>query len=490
MKKNVVKNLIWIFFGIFASIASWYLFDFGYEYKNAHIVAAVAVLMSIWWISEAVPLAVASLIPLILFPLTGVISSNDISRTYFNSTIFLFTGGFIIAIAMEQWQLHKRIAINVIQLMGPKFSNLVLGFMLSAAIISMWISNTATAVMLLPIGLAVIIRIEEEFGTEKTSFMTKALMLGIAYACSIGGIATPIGTPPNLVFQRIYKINFPNNPEIYFVDWMKFAVPIAIMMIFFVWFLLTKILFKSQTDIILEKNIFTSEKLKLGKITYEEKIVLIIFVITCFLWILRADLNLGILTIPGWSNLFLKPEFIDDGTVAITMALVLFLIPSSKKENSQNFLLDYNAIKKIPWDIVLLFGGGFALAEGFVSSKLSFLIGQQFAYLKNVNIIFLIAAICFVLTFLTELTSNTATAQITLPILASLSVELNINPLLLMIPATISSSFAFMLPVATPPNAIVFSSRKLKIIDMAKTGLIINFAGIIIVTFIIWLFFA
>ncbi|MDH7603434.1 MAG: SLC13 family permease [Melioribacter sp.] len=489
MNRKTVSQLIWLGIGICCAVCVLYFLDFGEKYKDAQIVASIAVLMSILWITEAVPLAVTSLIPLILFPITGVISSKDISQSYINSTIFLFMGGFIIAIAMERWNLHKRIALNVIEITGKSPSKIILGFMASSALISMWISNTATAVMLLPIGLSIIYKLEEEFGNEKTSRFAIALMLGIAYSCSIGGIATPIGTPPNLVFQRIYKINFPNNPEIYFGDWMKFAAPISLVMIVFVWLFLTKVLFRNYNFTSIEMNLIKEEKLKLGGITYEEKIVAIIFLITSLLWIFRAELDLGFIKIPGWSQIFLKPDFIDDGTVAITMAFLLYIIPVSKKSKEQNFILDFNSIKKIPWDIILLFGGGFALADGFVASKLSILIGQQFTSLKNVEPIFLIVSVCFVLTFLTELTSNTATAQIILPILASLSIELNLNPLLLMIPATISSSFAFMLPVATPPNAIVFSSRKLKIIDMARVGLIINFFGIITVTFFVWLFF-
>lgn len=489
MKKKTVINLLWIFISVIASITAYLLFDFGVEYRSAEVVAAIAILMSLLWITEAIPLSVTSLIPLILFPFTGTISAVEISQTYVNSTIFLFLGGFIIAIAMERWNLHKRIAINVINVVGTSNAKIVLGFMLSSAFISMWISNTATAVMLLPIGLAVINRLEDELGVERTSRFAIALMLGIAYSCSIGGIATPIGTPPNLVFQRIYKINFPDNPEIYFGEWMKFAVPTSIIMLIFVWILLTKILYKDKFGIKIDKEVINQEKNKLGKIRYEEKVVLIIFIVTSLLWIFRAELNLGFFKIYGWSNLFPKSNYIDDGTIAITMATLLFIIPVKKENKEQNFILDYTAVNKIPWDIILLFGGGFALAEGFVSSKLSELIGKQFISLKNIDVIFLIAAVCFVLTFLTELTSNTATAQILLPILAAISKELQINPLILMLPATLSVSFAFMLPVATPPNAIVFSSRRLKIIDMAKTGIFINFFGIIVVTFIVWLFF-
>ncbi len=476
-------------FGVLFSLIIFVLFlllvDFGKENQNAKIVAATAILMSILWITESIPLYVTSLLPLIIFPITSVSSSKDISQAYMNSTIFLFLGGFIIAIAMEKWDLHKRIALNIILRIGKSPAMLILGFMISAAFISMWISNTASAVMLLPIGISIIIKLEEDFGIERTKNFSKAIMLSIAYSCSIGGIATLIGTPPNLVFARIYKLTFPNNQQIYFGDWIKFAMPISIVMLFLVWLLLVIFIFKIDKEIVINKSSIINEIKNLGKISFEEKIVLSVFIVTSLLWIFRGDLDLGIVKIYGWVNLFSQKEFIDDGTIAIFMAILLFILPSKKNIR----ILDYNSIKKIPWDIILLFGGGFALADGFVNSGLSKLIGAQFISLKGANIILLILAVSFTLTFLTELTSNTATAQITLPILASLAIELQINPLLIMLPATLSASFAFMLPVATPPNAIVFSSNRLKISDMAKTGLIINFIGIFVITLFIYLIF-
>lgn len=481
-----ILNRFGILFGLIVYLLFNFFVDFGEQFYSAKIVAATALLMSIYWISEIIPLSVTSLIPLIIFPITGVVSSKDISQSYINSTIFLFMGGFIIAIAMEKWNLHKRIAMLIISKIGGSPSMLILGFMIAASSISMWISNTATAVMLLPIGISIIVKLEEEFGKDKLTNFSRALMLAIAYSCSIGGIATIIGTPPNLVFMRIYKISFPNNPQIYFGDWMWFALPIAISMLFIVWILLTKVFFRIDKNIFINRSTTKEEINKLGKISFEEKTVLIVFLITSLLWIFRGDLNLGIVKIPGWSSLFPQKDFIDDGTVAIFMGFLLFVLPTKDKGKK---ILDSSAIKNIPWDIILLFGGGFALAEGFVSSGLSKLIGQQFISFKSMNVIFLIASVSFALTFLTELTSNTATAQITLPILASLAIELHINPLLIMLPATLSASFAFMLPVATPPNAIVFSSNRLKIYDMAKTGLTINFIGVIIVTVFIYFFF-
>lgn len=486
MKKFIhIVNRYGILFSLLVFILFLKLVDFGEENQSAKIVAATSILMSILWITESIPLFVTSLFPLIIFPLTSVLSSKDISQAYMNSTIFLFLGGFIIAIAMEKWNLHKRIALNIILRIGKSPALLILGFMISAAFISMWISNTASAVMLLPIGISIIIKLEDEFGIEKTRNFSKAIMLSIAYSCSIGGIATLIGTPPNLVFARIYKLTFPNNQQIYFGDWIKFALPISVVMLLLVWFLIVKYLFRIEKELVIEKNTILNELKKLGRFSFEEKIVSFIFITTSLLWIFRGDFDLGIFKIYGWSNLFAQKDFIDDGTIAIFMAILLFILPTKSGEN----ILDYNSIKKIPWDIILLFGGGFALADGFVNSGLSKLIGYQFISLKGTNVIFLILAVSFTLTFLTELTSNTATAQITLPILASLSIQLQINPLLIMLPATLSSSFAFMLPVATPPNAIVFSSNRLKIYDMAKTGLVINFLGIFVVSIFVYLFY-
>ena len=477
-----------ILLAIIASLLFYLFAEFPTEYQSAKTVATIAILMSVLWMTEAIPISATSLIPLILFPLTGTISGKQAAEAYMNSTIFLFLGGFIIAIAMEKWNLHKRIALNVINLFGSTPSLIILGFMIAAAFISMWISNTATAVMLLPIGIAIISKMELSFGKEHTKTFSIALMLGIAYACSIGGVSTLIGTPPNLVFQRIYKISFPDQPEMLFGDWMKFALPISITMLGISWVLLTKIIYPPDKHLVLEKGLIKNEKELLGKMSYEEKVVALVFIATSILWIFRVELDLGIISIPGWSTIFPKSEFIDDGTVAITMGFLLFLIPA--KSNSENkFLLNAQSIKSIPWDIILLFGGGFALADGFVTSQLSKLIGSQFATLQGVNVFLIIIAVSFVMTFLTELTSNTATAQILLPILAALAVQLDINPYLIMIPATISASFAFMLPVGTPPNAIVFSSQRVKIYEMSRAGIFLNLIGIIVTTLFVWLFF-
>lgn len=448
--------------------------------------AAVAALMAILWITEAIPLAATSLIPLILFPLLSILSGEEIAGAYINSVIFLFLGGFLIAIAMETWGLHKRIALKIITIFGGSPNSIIIGFMLAAAFLSMWISNTATAVMMLPIALSIIIKMEEDFGKENTVNFSKSLLLSIAYACSIGGLSTLIGTPPNLALVRIYKILYPDAPEISFGSWMMLGLPIAIFMLIVAAFLITRVYFKVDKSLLIDKQFVSSEYKKLGNPSFEEKIVGAIFILTALLWIFRTDMNLGFIYISGWASIFEVPSYIDDGTVAITMAFLLFLIPA-KSKNSNRSILDYKSFEQVPWGIILLFGGGFALASGFANSGLSTYIGNHLAIFGNYDKIFIVIAVAFTMNFLTELTSNTATTQMILPILAAVSAAIGLHPLLLMITATLSASMAFMLPVATPPNTIIFASRRIKVIDMVKAGFSLNIAGIIIVTLLVYI---
>jgi sodium-dependent dicarboxylate transporter 2/3/5 len=447
-------------------------------------VAAVTVLMAFWWITEAIPIAATALVPLVFFPLLGVLSGSDISASYINSVIFLFVGGFMLAIAMENWGLHKRIALKIISIFGGTANSVLYGFMLSSAFLSMWISNTATAVMMLPIALAVISKIEQQFGRKETKNFSKAILLGIAYSCSIGGIATLIGTPPNLVLLRIQEIAFPNAPRISFGDWMMLSFPISMILLILTAIFLSKVIFKSNKNIKLEKDFIRNEYTALGKLSYAEKVIAIVFGLTSLLWIFRTNLNFGIIEISGWATLFHSPEFIDDGTVAVTMAFLLFLFPS--KDDKQKKILSSNVFEQIPWGIILLFGGGFALATAFTSSGLSEYIGNNLRGLINVPTFILVLIICAIINFLTELTSNTATTQMILPILASVSVAIGINPLLLMISATLSASMAFMMPVGTPPNTIVFASKRLRIADMARTGFVLNITSVILISILVY----
>jgi len=447
------------------------------------IMIAVAMLMAILWITEAIPLAATSLIPLILLPLFGILKSSEIAESYINSIIFLFVGGFMIAIAMERWGLHKRIALRIITLIGGSPNSIVLGFMIASCFLSMWVSNTATTLMMLPIALAIISRMENQFGKEQTYKFTLALLLGVAYSCTIGGMGTLVGTPPNLVFVETLKILFPNAPEISFSKWMLMAFPITVIMLLITSFILTKILFRMDKSLIVDRNFIKEEYNKLGRFSFEEAAVGIVFTITALLWIFRSDINIGVLKIPGWSNIFEHPDYINDGTVAITMAFILFLIPSRKQETT---ILNKEVFVKIPWSVVLLFGGGFALAKGFTSSGLSVYIGNQLSGLSSLPHFVMILIIATSISFLTELTSNTATTQMILPVLASVSIAIGLHPMLLMLTATLSASMAFMLPVATPPNTIIFASGRIKIYEMAKTGILLNILGIIVVSVIVY----
>jgi len=457
--------------------------DFDPARPQINTMSAIAALMAILWITEAIPLAATSLIPIIFFPLTGILSTEEIESSYINSIIFLFLGGFLIAIALEEWNLHKRIALKIILLFGGSPSSIIIGFMAAGAFLSMWISNTATALMLLPIGMAVIKKLEAEFGDEKTHNFNVNILLAIAYSSSIGGISTLIGTPPNLVMVKTLEVLFPDSPAISFGNWMILALPVSLLMLISVAVLLTKVLYKVDEKMMLGSEFIKSEYQQLGSFTFEEKAVSTVFFITALLWIFRSNIFLGFTTIPGWSNLLPTSDLINDGTVSITMAFILFLIPS---KSGKRALLDASSFNKVPWGVILLFGGGFALAKGFTATGLSEFLGLQLTALSSVSPILIIIITATFVTFLTELTSNTALTQMILPIVASVSVAIGLNPLLLMFTATLSASMAFMLPVATPPNTIIFSGGRITILEMARTGFLLNLAGVIIISLCIY----
>jgi sodium-dependent dicarboxylate transporter 2/3/5 len=442
---------------------------------------AVGFLMAVLWITEVIPLAATSLLPVVLFPILGVMDGKEVSATYFNHVIFLFIGGFLVALAMQKWNLHKRIALRILMLTGAKPGSILLGFMISTAFISMWMSNTATAMMMIPILLSVIQNLEETIEKNVMGKFSVGLLLGVAYSASIGGIATLVGTPPNLSFVRIFQIMFPEAPEVNFTLWFFFAFPMTICIFLFVWWLLYFRYgpHKGQWTP-LEKGIFRDQYKSLGPMRFEEKIILADFILLALLWLSRSGLDFGGFKIPGWATLFDSPEYVNDGTVAIMMAVMLFFIPSRTEKGQR--ILTWETAGKLPWHIVLLFGGGFALATAFAQSGLSTWFGEQLQWMSNLHPFIIILMISLLVTFLTELTSNTATTEMILPILAGLSVSIEINPLFLMLPATISASLAFMMPVATPPNAIIFGTNRIKISDMARTGLVINLVGAVIIT--------
>ena len=448
--------------------------------------AAVALLMATWWISDAIPLFTTALLPLILFPLLGIERTGATAPVYFNSTIVLFVGGFMIALTMEKWNVHRRIALWIIRRVGGGARRIVLGFMVAAGFLSMWISNTATAIMMIPIGLAVVLRLEEEFGETRTHAFTVSLMLAIAYACSAGGLATLVGTPPNLSLQRIFEISFPEAPPITFGQWILMGLPISATLIAIAWLLLTRVFFRVSDDVSVVTDTLEEKQRGLGPVAFEERAVLVVFALTAVLWVFRAPLTLGSVTIPGWAGWLPYGDLIDDATVAIAMASVLFLIPTRTEGAPSPTVMGPDVLPRLPWNIVLLFGGGFALAHGFQVTGLAEYLGGRFSGLSEVPPIVLIFLICLGITFLTELTSNTATTEMILPVLASIAVATGIHPLLLMVPAAISASCAFMMPVATPPNAVVFGSDRVKIAEMARVGLFLNVIGAVVITLIFY----
>ncbi len=456
-------------------------------YPQAPIMAAIVVIMAVFWIFEVVPIAITSLFPIFLFPLFGILDTKTTALFFGKEIIFLFLGGLMLAQGIQNSNLHKRIALHIVNIIGSKPANLVLGFMIATAGLSMWISNTASVMVMMPIGLSIIEEIKEAKDSKK--FLSKfavALMLGIAYAADIGGMATLIGTPPNLVFMEMYHDLFPELPKIGFAQWMMMGLPISITFLFTGWLLMTKVIFRMP-----KLNIFTSthvikDLLKgLGKLRRDEIFSGLVFLTAAILWVTGSDIRLSdSFTIHGWRSAF-GLEMVSDASIAVATSLLLFMIPS--KDRPKEMLLTWSKVRQLPWGILLLFGGGFAIAGGFNSSGLSNLIGNLFAHLDIDSPIIIIGVVCLVLTFLTEITSNTATTNLVLPILAKASAVLGLDPRLLMIPATLSASCAFMMPIASPTQAIVFGSGHVKIKQMIRAGILFNLLGIFIVTSVFYL---
>jgi sodium-dependent dicarboxylate transporter 2/3/5 len=422
---------------------------------------AITILIAYFWITETLPIYVTSLFPLFLFPLLKVLTPYEASSPYSQPEVYLFLGGFLIAKAMEKHNLHKRISLFFIKIFPKSISGILMGIMFSVGFISAWMSNTATCIMAFPIAIAII----KSFEVEREN-INKAFLLSIAYASSIGGISTPIGTPPNIIFLGQFTKLFPEYPEITFFKWCIIFFPLSFTFLFLLW-LLFLILFLRKEKIDFDYKKILEEEEKIGKMKMQEKILLIIFLSVCILWLTRNF----------WEKILNLKGFSHDAVVGILGGISLFLIPY--KENGKfKPLLDWETGSKIPWGILLLFGGGFSIATAFEKTLLTQKLAEYLKIFSNLNPLIFLIGICTFLVFLTEVTSNTATATIILPFLGGLSKALNINPLLLMLPATISVSYAFMLPSGTPPNAIIFASGKIKIKDMAKIGFILNFVGV------------
>ncbi len=437
---------------------------------SAWKVAAIAVLMATWWATEAIPVAVTALLPLALFPLFGITSFEDAAVPYANKNIYLFLGGFILALGIESSGLHKRIALKMIIAVGSSGASLVGGFMLVAALISMWVMNTSTTLMLLPIGLAVCTVMADTIPglskQEKQNFDT-GLLLGIAYAATIGGMSTLIGTAPNIVFSSFMQDTY--GIEISMFDWMMLGVPLAAVLLFGAWYSLTKIVFKINFQASSESKDELQKMLnQMGNLTKDEIRISIIFGLAVFAWIFRKLLvNLDFLS------------GLTDAGIAIIAAILIFMTPSASKKGD---LLKWEKSKDLPWGLLLLFGGGLSLAAQISTTGLGIWIGESLIVLSSIPPILLILAVATLIIFLTEITSNVTTTTTFLPVFGGVAIAIGVLPVSLTIPVCLAASCAFMLPVATPPNAIVYGSNKFTIATMMRAGIALNIIGIIVVT--------
>ncbi len=463
--------------GPLAFFLVYYLADTPSLAPEGKLMLGLTLWMAIWWITEAVPIAGTALLPLMVLPLAGVLNLKQVSNNYMDPTVLLYMGGFLLATSIEKWNLHKRIALNIINLLGTDLRRIVLGFMLATGFLSMWISNSATALMMLPIGLAVIGQFKNHLGDENgilSTHLAKNILLGIAYAASIGGMATLIGTPTNNVLRAVVEKLY--NYTIDFNEWMLFAFPFSVVLLAIAWYYLVNFgnPLPKKFNLTEAKSVIQDQIVALGKISYEEKTVLAVFGLVCFSWITRSFLLAPLL------------PALDDTIIALLGVMLLLLLPSSGKSEPKGRILDWKTAEQIPWGVLILFGGGLALAEGFKETGLASWIGQHLSLIEGVSFFVLLLIIIAAVNFLTEVTSNVATASMLLPILASVAIKLDVHPFGLMVGATLAASCAFMLPVATPPNAVVFGPGYLKIKDMVKAGLWLNIISIILLTLMVY----
>lgn len=476
LKKYLSRRAIGLFAGPLAFITMLLIPAPENLEPEAWRVAATAVFMAIWWVTEAVPIPATALLPIIVFPVMDVMEVAGATQPFANPLIYLFMGGFIIALAMEKTKLHKRVALRIVQFVGTSPKAIIIGFMGAAAFLSMWVSNTATAMMMLPIAISLIELVEEspenENGELETNFGL-VLLLSLAYACNIGGIATLIGTPPNALMAGYMLDNY--DVDIGFGQWMLVGLPVVIVALPVVYLILTKILLPIKMQTISGgRELIKKELDNMGRISQQEKMVGSVFLITAFLWILRPLLDDYI------------PNISDTG-IAIFGAVLMFLLPVNNDNGNLEFVLKWDDAKRLPWEILILFGGGLSLAAGITETGLAEWVGESLAALEFLPIALLIILSLLAIIFLTEITSNTATAAAFIPILASVAITMGYDPLILAVPAAIGASCAFMLPVATPPNAIVFGSNMLTIPRMAKVGVTFNFLMVFVITFVLYL---
>ena len=476
VKSYTRVQLIGLFLGpIFFILTLLFLQSESLDSKGIFVVAA-ALWIATWWVTEAIPIPATSLLPLVLFPMGGIMGNQDTASFYGDDIVFLFLGGFLLAVAMEKWNLHTRIALSIIKAIGTTTATILLGFMISTALLSMFVSNTAAVMIMIPIGLA-IIKEAHALSTPQVQndvkLFEKALVLGIGYAGTIGGLGTLIGTPPLIILAGQMKQIF--DVELNFAQWMLIGVPVVIVMLGLAWAYMNFFQLKhGMKQLPGGRKIIVDELEKLGKITREEKWVLAVFILAASLWILRGF----------FFDRFAFTELLGDGSIAMFAAVLLFIIPS-KKQNGR--VLDWGVAKDLPWGVLLLFGGGLALAGSIVETGVDLWIGEMLSGVGGVPLILMITIVAVLILFLTEFTSNTATATMILPVLAGLAIALDVHPLALMIPAAMAANCAFMLPVGTPPNAIVFGTGKVSIGEMMKAGFGLNVIAALIIIVVVYL---
>jgi sodium-dependent dicarboxylate transporter 2/3/5 len=490
-----VSRRAWIgrFLGPILAVIAYFTLPTGQDALSQGGVATISVgiLMAVWWITEALPLPATSLLPIVLFPLLGVFPIEDATAPYANDLIFLFMGGFMIALAMQRWGLHRRIALMTVRAVGTRPVRMIGGFMLATAFLSMWVSNTATTVMMLPIGLSVLALVLGDRGAEEPGGVVEAeeeaeeltgqgasnfatcLMLSIAYAASIGSLATLIGTPPNLFMAAFLEETY--DISIGFGEWMLVGLPLAAVFLVITWLVLTRLIYPPEIDEIAGGRQLIRDRLReMGPISRGEKVVLTVFVLTALAWVFREPLT----------NYAPILEGVSDTNIAIFAAIALFAIPIDARNGV--FALDWRTAVQLPWGVLLLFGGGLALAAAVQETGVDKWVGSLVTGLNWVPIIVLVVIVVVVVILLTELTSNTATTATFLPILAGAAIGLNLNPLVFAVPTALAATCAFMMPVATPPNAIVFGSGHITIVQMVRAGVWLNIIGAILVTLTVY----
>lgn len=447
----------------------------------------VALWMAWWWMTEAVPVAVTALLPMVLLPVLGIASAKETGTKYMDSILFLYIGGFILAFALEKWNLHKRIAFLILSIAGTKPSRILMGVMFTSYFISMWISNTATVMMLLAAVLALISEMDAHYTDEKRKRnLAVGLLIALAYGASIGGMATLVGTPTNMIFYREYTHNFPDAHDMDFFEWTKIGIPVSLFLLVAAYQSLRFMFFRTFNQPVVSADYFKLKMRELGAWTKEEKRVATVFLVTVVLWFTRADIDLGAFTIKGWSNFCKGYEtFIDDGTIAVFAAVLLFLLPASDRKAK---LMTWSDAKKLPFEIILLFGGGFALAFGFEASGLSKTMAGSVASL-NIHPVMIALIVVAMVCIISEFASNVATIQLMIPLLISGFAGSAINPLFILVPATLASSLGFMMPIATPPNTIVYGTKFIHTRELARAGVLVNIAGILGITLLAYLLY-